>query len=92
MEKKVPVVASQIPPHESLLGRVEGYESFFDTYDVDGLAAKVRRLIERPDLAEQQAASQRASVREHFSWPKLAHRAEQYYLGLVQQVAAGRRP
>ena len=86
MEKRVPVVASRIPPHESLLRRVPAYDSFFETYDVEGLATKVRRLVTSPVLSRQQSASQQTFVRSEFSWPKLAHRAEQFYLGLVQQV------
>ena len=90
MERCVPVVASNIAPHRSLLDRVSGYDAFFPVGDVEALSRVLRRVLGDKPQARAMADAQQATVRQYFSWQVLTRRAEQYYLGLVEQHGKGR--
>ena len=79
MERRVSVVASDIPPHRQLLGPVEPHGLLFDVGDVAALASKLRRILEDHDFADRVADAQQRHVRRHYSWDVLTDRFEALY-------------
>ena len=76
MERGVPVVASDIPPHRQLLGPTAAAGFMFPVGDTAAMADRLRRAIDDPGGV---AESQRAHVRAHYSWDVLAARFEALY-------------
>lgn len=82
MDRAVPAVLSDIPPHSALYEAVEGYDLGFKTGDVDELTAKLQYAMTNPDHVRKIAASARTMVRANYTWPVLAERTERLYLAV----------
>lgn len=87
MERGTCAIASDIPPHRELLGRVDGYDLFFNVGDFDALCAHMKRLLDQPQHAGAIAANAREFVRREYAWPVLAGKTEQFYLDVLARVA-----
>ena len=72
MERKIPVVASDIPPHRQLLGNVADYDWFFPVGNTAELSRRIADGLNDEAKAQRLATGAREFIRENYSWPKLA--------------------
>lgn len=98
MERGVPVLASEIPPHREVLAEA-GAGPAFAVGDVAALGAAMRRLLDAPGPARAAAHAARDAVRRHFCWDAVARRTEALYhevlarrAGMPAPTAAAPRP
>jgi glycosyltransferase involved in cell wall biosynthesis len=89
MERRVPVIASDITPHRLLLGEYAEYDWLFPVGDTDALARRIQDAWTDPERARRVAERSREFVRENYSWPKLVaatiHRYQQVVAEAVEQ-------
>lgn len=83
MERYLPVIASEIPPHRQLLKCVEEHGAMFKVGDTTGAAAVLARVLSNSKLSETIAKAQKQHIRENYAWPVLAQRFESLYLDTV---------
>ena len=69
MREGVPVVASNIPPHQQLIGSDRGV--LFTAGEIDSCADALNRAIERPDLLATMARNAQQHVRANYDWDKI---------------------
>jgi glycosyltransferase involved in cell wall biosynthesis len=69
MQEGVPVVASDIPPHQQLIGQDRGV--MFQAGDVDSCSAALNWAIEHP--VEMRILGDRAQqhVKRHYTWDQI---------------------
>lgn len=72
MERRVPVIASNITPHRELLERVAGYDWFFPVGDTDAMARLIVAALADEAKSQHLANGARDFVRANYSWPALA--------------------
>jgi glycosyltransferase involved in cell wall biosynthesis len=83
MERKIPVVASDIPPHRELLGNVRDYDWFFPVGGVAELATLITAGLTDEARARHFGDGAREFVRTNYAWPKLAGATLGEYRALV---------
>jgi glycosyltransferase involved in cell wall biosynthesis len=90
MERRIPVIASDITPHRQLLGKVPGYDWFFPVGDVQGLAQLIAAAWADDGKAQRLGEGARDFVRANYDWPMLAAATLQQYREVVGQALARR--
>ena len=90
MERRIPVIASDITPHRQLLQRVSGYDWFFPVGDVAALAQLIAAAWADDDKVQRLAQGARDFVRANYSWPVLAAAILGQYRSVVKQSLATR--
>jgi len=90
MERRIPVIASDIVPHRQLLGKVPGYDWFFPVGDVVALAQLMSAAGVDDAKADRLAQGARDFVRENYAWPVLAAATLRQYRAVVAQHSAKR--
>lgn len=80
MERHVPAILSDIPPHRALFGTLPKYDLTFKPHDIEGIRGALRRAIADPAHCQDIADSGRRFVRQHYVWPVLAELTERLYL------------
>lgn len=84
---KIPVVASDIPPHRQLLVNVPDYDWFFPVGNTQELTQRITDGLTNDAKAQHLAAGEREYVRANYNWPKLADATLREY----RRVVASRR-
>ena len=69
MREGVPILASDIPPHQQLIGRDRGV--LFAAGNIDSCADALKRAIERPDLLATMAKQAQQHVKANYEWDKI---------------------
>ena len=69
MREGVPVVASDIPPHQQLIGSDRGV--LFAAGDINSCADALDRAIKRPDLLATMARQAQKHVKRNYDWDKI---------------------
>ena len=69
MREGVPVVASNIPPHQQLIGSDRGI--LFDSGSINSCADAIERAIERPDKLAAMARKAQQHVEANYDWNKI---------------------
>ncbi|AGY56522.1 glycosyltransferase family 4 protein [Gloeobacter kilaueensis] len=69
MQENVPVLASDIPPHQELLARERGL--LFRTGDLENLIERLGWAIDNQEMLARMAVRASAYVQEHHSWDKI---------------------
>jgi len=69
MSYKLPIIASNIPANEEVLGDTN---ILFENKSVDDLKIKLEGLISNPDLASSSAEKGKERVEKYFNWPKVS--------------------
>lgn len=69
MREGVPVVASDISPHQQLIGSDRGV--LFTAGDIDSCADALERAIKRPDCLATMARQAQKHVRANYDWDKI---------------------
>jgi glycosyltransferase involved in cell wall biosynthesis len=90
MERRVPVIATDIPPHRQLLEKVPGYDWFFPVGDVAALAGLISTAWTDEVKAQRLGQGERDFVRENYAWPVLAASTLQQYRAVVAEARARR--
>jgi glycosyltransferase involved in cell wall biosynthesis len=90
MERRIPVIASDITPHRQLLEKVPGYDWFFSVGDVQGLARLIAAAWADDRKAQYLAQGSRDFVRANYAWPVLAAATLQQYREVVGETLARR--
>jgi glycosyltransferase involved in cell wall biosynthesis len=83
MERKIPVVASDIPPHRQLLENVAGYDWFFAVGNGQELSGRISAGLADEAKAHRLAEGAREFVRANNSWPKLAEATLREYREII---------
>lgn len=83
MERRVPALLSDIPPHRALFGTLPNYDLTFKPHDIEGIRTALRRAIADPAHCDKIAADARKYVRQHYVWPVLAELTERLYLQIA---------
>jgi glycosyltransferase involved in cell wall biosynthesis len=89
MERRIPVVASDIPPHRELLGNVPTYDWFFAVGNVGELAGRMIEGLTDDTKARRFAQGARDFVRSNYSWPNLADATLRAYRDIVATAREG---
>ena len=89
MQEGLPIVASDIPPHQQLLGDERGV--MFRSLDLEDCIAKLTWAVEHPD--EMRVMSQKAQsyVRQNYNWERVvgdANRVHFMLLGGASEAAS----
>lgn len=90
MERRIPVIASDITPHRQLLEKVPGYDWFFPVGNVESLAQLISAAWSNDAKAQYLAQGARDFVRANYSWPTLAAATLEQYRTVVRQTSARR--
>jgi glycosyltransferase involved in cell wall biosynthesis len=88
MERRIPAVLSDIPPHRALFEGIAGYDLDFQPGDVDALADRLRHAIANPHGSMVLADRAREMVRTYYSWPVLADKTETLYRHIANNQPA----
>jgi glycosyltransferase involved in cell wall biosynthesis len=86
MERGVPVLVSEIPPHREVLSEV-GTAPAFAVGDVPALHGAMRRLLDDPDARRADAARAQERVRARYCWDEVARQTESLYRALLARRA-----
>ncbi len=84
MERGIPAVVSDIPPHRELLGSIKGYDLFFPCKDIDTLASRFVRVVEHREHYTEVASLAQAFVRESYSWDVTADATERLFYRVIR--------
>ena len=90
MERRIPVIASDITPHRQLLEKVPGYDWFFPVGDVQKLGQLIAAAWGDDGKAQRVAQGSRDFVRANYAWPVLAAATLQQYREVVGETLARR--
>ena len=90
MDRGIPAVVSDIPPHRELLGAVKGYDLFFRCRDVGGLADRLHQVLENRDHYAQIAALAKDFVHAYYSWDASADATEELFYQVVGDAQHGK--
>jgi len=90
MERRIPVIASDITPHRQLLEKVAGYDWFFPVGDVAALTQLISAALADEAKAQRLGQGERDFVRENYAWPVLAAATLEQYRAVVGRTLAGR--
>ncbi len=69
MQEGLPIVASDIPPHQQLLGDDRGV--MFKSLDLDDCVAKLAWAVEHPDEMQVMSQTAQSYVRKHYNWERV---------------------
>lgn len=70
MQEGVPVIASDIPPHQQLLGNNRGV--LFESGNVESCAKHLEWAMQNPQVMAEMAGTAQRHVKSNFSWDKIA--------------------
>jgi glycosyltransferase involved in cell wall biosynthesis len=90
MERRIPVIASDITPHRQLLEKVSGYDWFFPVGDVQALSQLMNAALANEAKAQYIGQGERDFVRANYAWPVLAAATLRHYRDVVGQRAVRR--
>jgi glycosyltransferase involved in cell wall biosynthesis len=85
MQEGIPIVASNIPPHEQLLGQGRGL--LFQAGDVESCVQVLRSAIADPNQRRMMAEQAKAHVRCHYNWDHITAQTLQLYRFLFHSSA-----
>ena len=71
MREGVPVVASDISPHQQLIGEDEDRGVLFNSGSIDSCADALDRAIERPDKLAKMARKAQKHIESNYDWDKI---------------------
>jgi glycosyltransferase involved in cell wall biosynthesis len=86
----LPAVASDIPPHRELLGRIEGYDLFFPVGDHRAITDRLARVVGDPLGYARVAERGRAMVLAEYDWEAVADRTEALYERVLAEAGRSR--
>jgi glycosyltransferase involved in cell wall biosynthesis len=86
IERGIPAVVSDIPPHRELLGSVRAYDLFFPRRDVGALAERMRRTLDGRDHYCEIASRAQTFVRKNYSWDASADATEKLFYQAVRDA------
>ena len=90
MERGIPAVVSDIPPHRELLGSVNGYDLFVPCRDINGLTERIGRVLECHDYYAEVASRAQAFVRKCYSWDSCADETESLFQRVIEDAQHGK--
>ncbi|MBE9011765.1 glycosyltransferase family 4 protein [Pseudanabaenaceae cyanobacterium LEGE 13415] len=77
MQEGVPIVASNIPPHQQLLEQGRGL--IFEAGNLESCVQTLRAAIANPDQRRMMAEQAQTHVKRHYNWDQIATKTEQLY-------------
>lgn len=89
MERGIPAIVSDIPPHRELLGSVEGYDLFVPCRDISGITDRLSRLIKFHEHYTEVAKHAQTFVRNFYSWDASANSTEELLQRVVSDASDG---
>jgi glycosyltransferase involved in cell wall biosynthesis len=85
MQEGIPIVASNIPPHEQLLGQGRGL--LFQAGDVDSCVQALRTAIADPNQRRLMAEQAEVHVRRYYNWDYITAQTLQLYRFLCNSAS-----
>ena len=81
MKEGIPVLASDIPPHQQLIGKDRGL--LFEAGQLDSLVASLKMALARPSELQLMAQKAQKYIQTYYSWDKIVYDHLNLYTQIV---------
>lgn len=81
MNEKIPILASDIPPHKQLIGQDKGF--LFRAGSLDSMVSSLQSVLEQPDTRKERAKKAKDHISAIYNWDKIALQNLDVYSRLV---------
>ncbi|MDJ1171646.1 glycosyltransferase family 4 protein [Roseofilum sp. BLCC_M154] len=83
MQEGIPVLASNIPAHEQLVGAQEERGLLFPVGNVEGCAQKLEYALSHPEHIQEVAQKAQKHIKTHYNWKNITYEKLKLYNKVV---------
>ena len=86
MKENIPIIASNIPPHQQLIGSNRGI--LFEAGNVQSLSLCLKQALSQPEKLQKMAKKAQKYVKANYRWDKITYGNLQLYTKLAAHVSS----